>query len=104
MHDDSGVDGGLDVPHAENGTKWAKGLIAGVSLTLGLAVGIVGMGMWAGGVSARLSSHADNPAIHQGPEQKEAQIRSIIDREISPALSRIEHRLARVEEKLDRQR
>lgn len=85
-----------------NGGKWTKGLIAGVSLTLGLSVGIVGMGSWAGGVSAQVQSHIDNPMIHQLPEQKEAQVRIILDREISPTLIRMQHQLDRIEEKVER--
>jgi hypothetical protein len=86
----------------ENGSRWTKGLIAGVSLTLGLAVGIVGMGMWAGGIAAEIDGHIMSPAIHQSPEQKEAQIRSIIDREVSPTLIRMQRQLDRIEDKLDK--
>jgi hypothetical protein len=85
-----------------NGTRWTKGLIAGVSLTLGLAVGIVGAGLWAGGVRATIDGHIANPLIHQTPEQQEVQIRSVIDREVNPTLVRMQRQLDRIEEKLDR--
>jgi hypothetical protein len=87
-----------------NGSRWTKGLIAGVSMTLGLAVGIIGMGVWAGGVSAKIDNHQQNPAIHQTPDQKDAMVRSVIDREVAPVLVRMQRQLDRIEDKLDRTR
>ena len=88
-------------PHDGNGSKWTKGLIAGISLTLGVAIGIVGMGTMAGRMSAKMDAHLAEQAIHISTTEDDHRIRDIIDREIAPALSRIESRLARVEVKLD---
>ena len=86
-----------------NGARWTKGLIAGVSLTLGLAIGIVGAGLWAGAVSASIDGHVDNPLIHQTPAEKESQIRGILDREVNPLLIRMQRQLDRIEDKIDKQ-
>lgn len=87
-----------------NGNRWVKGLIAGVSLTLGVAVGASAYAIRDGSLAATISqtsnelnAHEHDYNIHQTNIEVTSTVRQVIDREIQPTLRDIKNQLDRIE-------
>lgn len=87
-----------------NGNRWVKGLIAGMSLTLGVAVGASAYAIRNGSLAANiaqtsneLNAHEHDGNKHQTNVEVTNTIRQVIDREIQPTLRDIKAQLDRIE-------
>ena len=87
---------------ANGNGKTFTAMLAIISALVGVVAGSIGAGVYFGSTTAQLDAHIKGtPNIHETGLQKEVRIRTIVDREISPDLARMQRQLDRIEAKLD---